>query len=97
MYCVKCYLYDMANRSLFNFFKYQALGFIICALRVAYDVKDIADFLWNLFILFILCNIISCWTGIASMIGTDLYIYIKKNLKNEIRLGYLLGLHYRSS
>ena len=79
----------MANRSLFNFFKFQAIGFIICAFRVSIDVKDVTDFVWKMFVLFMVCNIISIWTGLASMFGADLYIYIKKNLKNEQRFRVL--------
>lgn len=84
------------NNSLHKFFKVQAIGFVICSIRVSVNVDNLEQFLWNLFLLFMLCNIISIWTGLANMFGGDLYLYIKKNLKNEQRFGskYCDGVNF---
>jgi len=86
----------MANRSLFNFFQGQLVGFIICVARMPTkfsdirNLNDVYSFLDNLFLFFILCNFISFWIALPNMMGIDLYLYIKKNLKNEERI-YLWG------
>lgn len=79
----------MENKSLSNLFKFWVIGFVICAIKVPVNIvnvksiEDVVIVVKKVFYLFMLCFNVGFCSGLANMFGIDLYLYIKKNLKNE--------------
>ncbi len=70
------------NKSLNNYFKAQSVAFVILCCRQ--DLKGVTpiQIVENLATTFCYIYIVSIWLGLASMFTQDLYLYLKKKLKN---------------
>ena len=71
------------DRSLITFFRYLIVGFLISSVKNTYTAMDIFEVINTMFLSFLFNFIVGIWTGLAGLFGTELYFYIKKNLKNE--------------
>lgn len=71
------------HNSLNNFFRYFLLCFL--ASCVTTDIKGLTllEIVNTLFLTFIYRTLIGIWVGLAGMFGIDIYLYLKKNTKNE--------------
>jgi cellulase/cellobiase CelA1 len=69
----------MPNKSLKRFFTVYSIAFLILCIRVKVSTANASRFLWELFITFMYCNILSVWVAFFNMAGEDVYIAIKKN------------------
>lgn len=76
----------MVNKQMSNFFKYMGFGFVIlCVKAVIYFPKPL-DVIHYVFFTFWECFTISIWIGLAYMATIDIYLFLKKKVKNILTL-----------
>ena len=63
-------------------------GFTLSSIKAKVIGVPALEVMNNLFITFMYNFIVGIWVGMAAMFGTDLYYFIKKNLKNEWQYGW---------
>lgn len=73
----------MEEKGLRTFFRYMILGFLISSVKTNLYNVPLRDIVKTLFLTFMYNFIIGIWVGLAWMFGTDLYLYLKKNIRDE--------------
>lgn len=73
----------MGDKGLSTFFKYMVLGFLISSVKTNLSNVPLIDIVKTLLLTFMYNFIIGIWVGLAWMFGTDLYLYLKKNIRDE--------------
>lgn len=74
------------KKILSGFFKCLGIGFVISAIKTEYNKMGAVEILATLFLTFMYNLIVGIWAALTSIfwhIGTDVYFYIKKNLRDE--------------
>lgn len=70
---------DRNHNSVKRFFKYMVGGFLISSIRVSLTGMNTMQIINDIFITFWYNVIVGIGTGIAAMVGIDMYLELKKN------------------
>lgn len=73
----------MGDKGLSTFFRYMILGFLISSVKTNLSNVPLINIVKTLLLTFMYNFIIGIWVGLAWMFGTDLYLYLKKNIRDE--------------
>lgn len=73
----------MNDGSLKKFFKFMCVACTFSALTTDLSNMSMIDIVNRLFLTFMYNFIVGIWGGMAWMFGSDLYLFLKKNTKNE--------------
>lgn len=65
------------------FFRYMIIGFTFSCITNSYTGLSPIEIVNKLFLTFMYHFVIGVWAGVAGLLGTGLYYYLKKNIKNE--------------
>ena len=70
------------EKTLETFFKYFAIGFILCLFKVNLD-KGYKEIIVDLFFTFFYVSIVGVWSGVGAMFGYIISVYLKRKLKKK--------------